>query len=101
MIKNKAAWYKKVSISDLEQEVPEDDSQGSTQGSAGGSSAAKQQAQLPLANQQIKCVIPMTFSQKFYQSHELEIAEEFEQALAANSIEKIKTLLDKILELDD
>lgn len=43
-----------------------------------------------------KCVTPMTFSQKLYQSHELEIAEEFEQAIAANSLEKIKNLLDKV-----
>ena len=55
--------------------------------------------QLPQVNQQIKRVSPMTFSQKFYQSHELEIAEEFEQAIDANSLEKIKVLLDKILEL--
>ena len=40
----------------------------------------------------------MTFSQKLYQSHPLEIAEEFEQAIDANSLEKIKKILDKVLE---
>ncbi len=51
-----------------------------------------------VASDQIECVSPMTFSQKLYQSHALEIAEEFEQALGANSLEKIKKLLDKVLE---
>ena len=46
----------------------------------------------------IECVSPMTFSQKLYQTQALEIAEEFEQALGANSLEKIKKLLDKVLE---
>jgi len=41
---------------------------------------------------------PMTFSQKLYQSHALEIAEEFEQAIDANSLEKIKQLLDNVLD---
>lgn len=50
-------------------------------------------------NQQIKRVSPLTFSQKFYQTYGLEIAEEFEQAIDANSLEKVKDLLDKILEL--
>lgn len=43
----------------------------------------------------------MTFSQKLYQTDELEIAEELEQALEANSLEKLKMLLDKVLELDE
>ena len=51
-----------------------------------------------VAVDRIECVTPMTFSQKLYQSHALEIAEEFEQALGDNSLEKIKTLLDKVLE---
>ncbi len=53
-------------------------------------------------SQNIKCVTPMTFSQKLYQSEaqELDVAEEFEQALEANSLEKIKKLLDKVLELN-
>lgn len=51
-----------------------------------------------VALEQIKCVSPVTFSQKLYQSHALEIAEELEQAINANSLEKIKNLLDKVLE---
>ncbi len=51
-----------------------------------------------VSDQQIKCISPMTFSQKLYQSHAIEIAEEFEQAIEANSLEKIKNLLDKILD---
>lgn len=45
-----------------------------------------------------KCTNPITFSQKLYQSHALEIAEEFEQALESQSLAKIKELLDKVLE---
>jgi predicted PolB exonuclease-like 3'-5' exonuclease len=67
--------------------VTQNDSQGS--------------AQLPLANQDIKGISPMTFSQKLYQFHELEIAEEYEQAIDANSLERIKNLLDKLVELHD
>jgi len=74
-----------VNAEDPEQGVPEDEGQGATP--------------TPPADDQIKRITPKTFSQKFYQSHELEIAEEFEQALAANSLERIKELLDKILEL--
>ncbi len=53
-------------------------------------------------SQNIKCVTPMTFSQKLYQSQaqEIDVAEEFEEALEANSLEKIKKLLDKVLELN-
>ena len=47
-----------------------------------------------------KCVSPMTFSQKLYQSAAQEIVEEFEQAIEANSLERIKNLLDKVLEID-
>ncbi len=53
------------------------------------------------ALEQIKCVSPVTFSQKLYQSHALEIAEELEQAINANSLEKIKNLLDKVLETNE
>lgn len=70
-----------------EQKMPKDNTQSCVQPSQ--------------VNQQIKRVSPMTFSQKFYQSHELEIAAEFEQAIDANSLEKIKNLLDKILELGE
>lgn len=34
-----------------------------------------------------------------YQSHAVEIAEEFEHALEENSLEKIRELLDKVLEI--
>lgn len=60
------------------------------------------------ASQPIKCVRPMTFSQKIYQANTLnlkaqEIAEQnYEQALTElNSLETIKNLLDKIVELAD
>jgi len=52
-----------------------------------------------VARQQIKCVSPKTFSQKLYQSNPLELAEEFERAIEANSLEEIKNLLEKFLEL--
>lgn len=80
-----AAVEEPVNARKLEQKVPEDNSC----------------VQTSQVNQQIKRVSPMTLSQKFYQSHELEIAEEFEQALEANSLEKTKDLLDKILELGE
>lgn len=83
-MKEIAVWYKKVNTRQIEQQVPEDDDRDITQP--------------PLASQPISRVSPMTFSQKFYQSHELEIAEEFEQALENNSLGKIKDILDKILE---
>lgn len=69
--------------SKLKQEVLQDDSHTSTQ--------------LPLSVQPIKCVRPMSFPQKLYQFHALRIAEEYEQALEANSLEKIKNLIDKVL----
>ncbi len=46
----------------------------------------------------IKCVSPMTFSQKLYQSHALVIAEELEQAIEENSLERINNLFDWVLE---
>jgi len=46
------------------------------------------------------CISPMTFSQRLHQSHLLEIAEEFEQAIDANCLEEIKILLEKVLELN-
>jgi len=52
-----------------------------------------------VASQDIKCVSPINFSQKLYKSKELEIAEEYEQAIDANSLEKINKLLDKVLEI--
>lgn len=52
----------------------------------------------PVAFEKVKFESPMTFSQRLYQSQALEIAEEFEQAIEANSIERINRLLDKVLE---
>jgi hypothetical protein len=49
--------------------------------------------------QQIKCVIPMTFSQKLSETNYLEIAEQFEQAIDANSLEQIKILLDRLVKV--
>lgn len=72
---------------DVHQQVTQDNSFGS--------------AQVSLANQHITCVIPMTFSQKLYQSHPLEIAEEYEQALEANSLHKINILFSKVLEVGE
>ncbi len=60
---------------------------------------AEPKPNVQVTNQQIKCVSPMTFSQKLYQSHPIEIAEEFEQAIEANSLEKIEDLLNKVLEI--
>ena len=48
-----------------------------------------------------KCVSPMTYSQKLYQSHVRDIAEEFETAIQANSLEEIKKLLNTVFELDE
>lgn len=45
-----------------------------------------------------RCITPRTFSQKLYQSHALEIAEELEQALESQSLARIKELLDKVFE---
>lgn len=60
-----------------------------------------------VASQPIRCVRPVTFSQKLYQSNALnlkvqEIADQsYEQALTeANSLEKVKKLLE-IIELAD
>ena len=54
-----------------------------------------------LASQQRKLPNHLAFSPKFYQSHELEIAEEYEQAVEANSLEQITMLLNKVLELNE
>lgn len=53
-----------------------------------------------MAFEHIKCVSPMTFSRKLHQSHAREIAEKLEQAINANSLEEIKELLDKVIEID-
>ncbi len=52
----------------------------------------------PVAFEHVKSKSPMTFSQQLYQSQALEIAQEFEQAIEANSIERINRLFDKVLE---
>lgn len=55
-------------------------------------------AQSQSANYLLKCVTPMIFSQKAYQSRALEIAEEYERAIDANSLEKINDVMNKVLE---
>lgn len=52
----------------------------------------------PVAFENVKSESTMTFSQQLEQSQALEIAEEFEQAIEANSIERINRLFDKVLE---
>ena len=51
------------------------------------------------AKQHIRCVSLMTFSQKLYKHNALEIAQEYEQAIEENSLEKIKNLLDRLVAL--
>lgn len=51
-----------------------------------------------MASRGIKCVTPMIYSQKLYKFKEIEIAEEFEQAIDANSLEQINNLLNKLVE---
>lgn len=55
--------------------------------------------QQPSTNQPLKSLDSMTFSQNFFQAQEIEIAEEYEQAIEANSLEKIEQLLDKVIEM--
>ncbi len=66
---------------------------------AAASCSINARANNQVAFQQIKCVTPMTFSQKLYQSKLLEIAEEFDHAIDANSLEEMKNLLDKLVRL--
>lgn len=54
---------------------------------------------IPVAFALRKCVTPRTFYQKVYQEHEQKIAEEFEQAIDDNSLEKVKQIFDKVLEI--
>lgn len=77
---------KEVKSKNIEQAATQDDSRSFDE--------------LPSTKLQVKCISPKTFSQKLYQSHALEIAEEYEQAIEANSLEKLQLLLDKALELD-
>lgn len=54
-----------------------------------------------LASQHIKCISPVSSWQKLYKYKELELAEEFEQAIDANSLEQINNLLNKLVEPDE
>lgn len=74
-----------VKVSNIEQAVTQDQSCRATE---------------PLQDQHIKCVSPMTFSQKLYKYNALEVAQEYEQAIEENSLEKVKKLLDKLVRLN-
>ena len=50
------------------------------------------------AKRHIRCVSPTTFSQKLYK-YNVEIAQEYEQAIEDNSLAKIKNLLNKLVAL--
>ncbi len=50
-----------------------------------------------VASQHVKCVNRMTFSQKLYQAKETEVAEDNLQTLNADSLEKIKKSLSKLV----
>lgn len=70
-----------VKSSGIQQAAPQDDGNSSTQ--------------------QIKSLNPIISSQKFYQSHAIAIAEEFNQAVDANCLEEINILFDKVLDLNE
>ena len=53
------------------------------------------------STQQIKSLNSRTSSEKFYQSHDIAIAEKFNQAVDANCLEELNILFDKVLELDE
>jgi len=50
-------------------------------------------------SQYANCATPITFSQKLYKYDDLAVANEYEQAIEENSLEKIKKLLDKLVRL--
>lgn len=59
-----------------------------------------------LLTQQIKCITPMTYSQKLYQSEALaqtaqEIIEQYSNQGSTESLEKVRNLLEKIFQLAD
>ena len=59
-----------------------------------------------LLTQQIKCVTPMTYSQKLYQSETIaqtaqEIIEQYSMHGSAESLEKVRNLLERIFQLAD
>ena len=74
----------------------QDDSYAQAQLQRAASCLIKAKPSTKVAFEHIKCVSPIV-PQKLYQSHALEIAEEYEQAIDANSLEKIKILLDKLV----
>lgn len=53
-----------------------------------------------IANHYINSESPTKLSQHLYKSKELEIAEKYEQALDANSLEGINKLFDAVLDID-
>lgn len=75
----------------------QDDSYAQAQLQGVASCLKKAKPSTKVAFEHIKCVSSIV-PQKLYQSHALEIAEEYEQAIDANSLEKINKLLDKVLE---
>lgn len=52
-------------------------------------------------SQSIRCVSPKTFSQQLYKNNELTIVEEHSRAKVADSLEKIKNLLSKLVKLGE
>ena len=52
-------------------------------------------------SQNITCVSPTTFSQQLYKTNELTSAEESSRAKVANSLERVKNLLSKLVELGE
>lgn len=90
---------KKVKLKHIKhkQVATQDDSYGSAQHQGAASCLINAEPVSQVAFEHIKCVSPTIFPQKLYQSHA--IAEEYEQAIDANSLEKINKLFDKVLEL--
>lgn len=99
-MKNKLG-IKKVKLKHIKhkQVATQDDSYGSAQHQGAASCLISAESASQVAFEHIKCVSHTIFPQKLYQSHALEIAEEYEQAIDANSLEKINKLFDKVLEL--
>lgn len=99
-MKNKLG-LKKVKLKHIKHKevATQDDSHGSAQHQGAASCLINAGTVSHVAFEHIKGVSPTIFPQKLYQSHALEIAEEYEQAIDANSLEKINKLFDKVLEL--
>lgn len=81
------------------QVVTQDLSNGSAQLPAASDSSLINATNYQVPREHIKCVIPRTFSQQLSQTNHLEIAEQFEQAIDANSLEQIKILLSKLVKV--